>query len=158
MKLENQLILIDQAKKLKELGVAQLGVFSWLYSPSNEHYVISHQPVEALELLAQSNRKSREWQERIEKGIFSAFTCAELGIMLPDYITVDFYRMHMHEIKQDQNSKPAIFSVTIGKFEDHDVPTFTSECETFARCNLLIHLIENKFITVEEVNKRLIEN
>src|ERR1700760_3733938 len=85
MLLEKQVASIDQCRKLKELGVYQKGVFSWLWSPSCETYMISSQMVESLELTGKSNKKSIEWKERIDKGIFSAWTASELGLLLPCY-------------------------------------------------------------------------
>lgn len=155
MRLEDQLCPELQARKLRKLGVVQEGHFSWLFSPSSGKMEISHLKVEALELLAKSHPKSVEWKERTDVGIFSAWSVAELGHLLPDYITVDNYRMHLHEIKQDQSNKPAIFCVTIGRFEDKDIPTFSGTNEASVRADLLIHIIDNNFTTVDKINHRL---
>lgn len=67
MKLENQVCLLDLAKKLKELGVKQESLFWW------QGYLHSMNRVELVNT------------ENLDTGYdhYSAFTVAELGEMLP---------------------------------------------------------------------------
>ena len=75
MKIENQVVTIEQAKKLKELGVTAEPLF-W--------YVIDIDPITPLDII-------QKWQhsnfDQCEK--YSAFTVAELGVMLPDGRDID---------------------------------------------------------------------
>ena len=72
MKLENQVCSLELAKKLKELGVKQEGLFKWhskLDGKGNRVYTeIVYLPIKQME------------QD------YSAFTVAELGEMLPNSI------------------------------------------------------------------------
>ena len=64
MKLEKQVVSLELAKKLKELGVKQESYFGWVYDPywGPNHFVTS-------------NSDDYNWE-------YSAFTVAELGEML----------------------------------------------------------------------------
>ena len=155
MKLEDQVASVEQCKKLKELGVDQCGCFSWLYSPFNSNYDISHQNVESLELLAKSNPKSIEWKERIEKGIFSAFTVSELGLMLPDLLVNNHLQYELVCVKEDDcwlcryvrdNNILAVHPNVIG---------YAAEAEATCRAGILIHLIEKQIVSISEINKKL---
>lgn len=150
MKLIDQVCTMYQGGRLKELGVTVSPIFSHFKTASHAGIALTDMFVRHIHILTGSGY----WEDEIE--LTPAYSVAELGMMLPDYIVVDCYRMHLHEIKQEQNNGPAIFSVTIGRFEDKDVPTFTRNNEAIVRGELLIHLLENKLITADEVNKRLI--
>jgi hypothetical protein len=72
MKLENQVCSLDLAKRLKKLGVKQESLFWW--SAHTEPATLW-------------NEWSLEKQEGSPDTSYAAFTVAELGEMLPDYIT-----------------------------------------------------------------------
>lgn len=69
MKLEDQVCSLQLAKRLKELGVAQMGAFSWCWEGG---YFLGFRQISAL-------------HEDKPFGVFAAFTVAELGEMLPSY-------------------------------------------------------------------------
>lgn len=139
MKLEDQLAYVGACRKLKELGVIQDGYLSWMYDPLNHKYEISPLKVEALELLAKANPKDRSWKEKIEKGIFSAFSVAELGVMLKGENTPFYWEM-WKEWCFKENGQPRGYGT-----------------EATARAEYLIHLLKSNHITTEEINKRLTE-
>lgn len=60
MKLEDQVVSLELAKKLRELGVKQESAFYW-----------------------DSDSEMQQWSVRRYRGFYSAFTVAELGEMLP---------------------------------------------------------------------------
>lgn len=156
MKLEDQVASVEQCKKLKELGIAQKGCFSWLYSPLNSNYGISHHNEESLEILAMSNPKSIEWKERIERGIFSAFSVAELGLMLPDLLETDLYQYELVCIKEADDEWLCRYVRNNNTLDLHPKADFgTGETEAEARADLLISLLEDKLISVEKINKKL---
>ena len=134
MNIKDQICTLDQAKRLRELGITHEGYF----------------------LLNEKGEPFESWiVEGNEDRFYSAFTVAELGAMLPNNIVVESYRMHFHCIKQGQNESVPIYSVTYGKYEDNDVPVLDGHNEAELRAMLLIYLIENKLITHAEVNQRL---
>lgn len=118
MKLEDQVCSLELAKKLKELGVKQDSYYCWnLYIPSG---------VSKLESYPATN--VHYWQT------FSAFTVAELGEILPPFVTTEKYLC---------KGKP--------RFNAHEEETI--ECHSWhddkeanARAKMLIHLIEQGIV------------
>lgn len=137
MKIENQVCTLEQAKRLKELGVLQDGSLAVWFISSVGPFIQFRLNEETLP------------QE------YAAYTVAELGEMLPDYITVDSYRMHPRFFKQEQNNSPALWTGTYGKTVDEDVPDFDFHNEAQLRAAMLIHLIENKLVSVDQINKSI---
>lgn len=127
MKLEDHVCALSQAKRLKELGVNGKSYFHWVF-----------------------RNKPREFWQVEELGVFeglqspqdeySAFTVAELGIMLPDAYISWFDGEFWHcDIDEDSSF------YLLGKTEAE------------ARCEQLITLLISGEITIEEINKRLFE-
>lgn len=114
MKLEDQICSFELAKSLKELGVKQESHFYWI--PVGNGYI------------ADCFMYSEQYEE-IDKEI-SAFTVAELGEILPPFVTTEKYfckekpRFNTHEEK------------TIEQHSFHD------DKEADARAKMLIYLIE----------------
>lgn len=137
MKLENQVSSLELSKRLKALGVKQDGYFQWCYGadvdPGNEEEAIS-----------------KRWE--LDKhdgalGMFSlydscsAFTCSELGEMLPN----DFLS------GRDGNEFVCCFNQNEErdvdqKFEDCFLDTWEDDREVNARAKMLIHLIESGLV------------
>lgn len=151
MKLEDQVASVDLSKKLRELGIAQEGLYSWLYHTMWGSFDISHMKVGALELLAKANPEDIGWGERLKQGIYSAFSVAELTVMLPKSLGLNdghnwgFYHRHCWKGESVGYSAYGVPSIEQDWYEH----------EAEAKCNMLIHLLEKSFITPEECNKRL---
>lgn len=128
MKIEQQVCSLDHARKLKELGITQQSeyyfrdIHLW-----NINEITDWQNQETMGNLIQGGDEAYR--------IFSAFTVAELGVMLPD--VVKYFRAN------DILDQHAIAMGAAG----------STEAE--ARAAMLIHLIENKLTTVDEVNQKL---
>lgn len=158
MKLEDQVISLPMAQRLKELGVKQESYFSWFkyqYSKRKLKYpgkMGRFTQQEFCGILKSDEPFSADYAV-IDKSC--AFTVAELGQLLPDSLTVDHYRMHFHSYKQEQYKKPALWTCTLGHSTDKEVPDFDRHNEAEARGALLIHLLESNLITIEEVNSRI---
>ena len=141
MKIENQVCTLEQAKKLKELGVTAEPLF-W--------YVIDIDPITPLDII-------QKWQhsnfDQCEK--YSAFTVAELGVMLPDGKTIDpeYTQIVTCRSYSDSSLYVCFCERVIGDNE----PTIEQfgDTEAEARADMLIYLLENHLTTPEEVNKRL---
>lgn len=134
MKLENQVCTLEQAKKLKELGIDQETEFYFRMGKIWHFREVTDWPnQEQLYDLIQSGAEGER--------IFAAYTVAELGEMLP----IGFYSVacadHSDWLCDNQNYATA----NIG----------ASKNEAECRAAMLIHLIESKLITVEEINNRL---
>jgi hypothetical protein len=122
MKLEDQVVSLDLAKKLKELGVKQENQFVWVEWDTG---------APTIELA-----DSSDWTDPDETA-YSAFTVAELGEMLPDYIAREGCLM--------VEKSTAHWTVGYASYSDfglrRDAPT-----EANARAKMLIYLIENNLL------------
>ena len=147
MRLELQVCTADQARRLKELGVAQNSFFGI----TQEGNIISkHSQGLALYAIATETN--------------AAFTVAELGQMLPEYVdkgSRTFRRVQWSNRPSDGN--PLVHAEEyrlayrqssedcFGEFPDN----FHFSTEAQIRAAVLIHLLETKLIQVEDVNQRL---
>ena len=130
MKLSDQVIPLDQAKRLKELGIEQDSHFYWYkHSPTDESitWLASHTDYEG-------------------EPIASAFTVAELGVMLPsETLTIR------------RGSEDSAYPNWEWEDEGNEQAFGLYASEAEARAAMLIHLLENNLITPAEANKRLAE-
>ncbi len=114
MKLEQQVVSLELAKKLKELGMKQDSHFWW------------HPDFTLVDIGYDSTNKDR----------ISAFTVAELGEMLPDYLEPGSY----FNFSFDKGGR---------KYDIAYVNTehaIRGDTEADARAKMLIYLLENKLI------------
>lgn len=122
MKLQDQCCTLEQAKKLKELGVVQESLYCFYDGGFLKDLWGTIQ--------------TKEWRESksVSATTYSAFTVAELSIMLLEYAET-FYT---------KNGK--------WRIGDADID-FDTQAE--ASADRLIYLLENEILTTKEVNKRL---
>lgn len=141
MKLIDQVISLDQAKLLKSLGVKQESHF--YHHPNFETPAPGHTSVKKY------GTQYKVTQVKNDAAVtLSAFTVAELGVMLP----TGYDTMRVTG-KTPDNSAWQGYDMAGRDFTKEPYST-EAEC----RAAMLIHLLENKLITVEEVNARLCEN
>lgn len=142
MNLESQVIPLQQAKRLKELGVKQESYFMFLpYFNDENGKTYGFNLTETY-----SDGGTGTPFADPEKG-FSAFTCAELGEMLPQqYIT---YKSHY-----EATGEPCYLIWETKGIIPQGKPKEIGDTEAEARGAMLIHLIENKLITVEQINSK----
>ena len=113
MRLEDQVVSLELAKKLKELGVKQESLFYYLPMYDGTHHILFY----------------RELTHSINYYI-SAFTVAELGEMLPDYIELTKVKnIHLATIYSEDNGTENNVSVI-------------DDTEANSRAKMLIYLIE----------------
>ena len=152
MKLETQVASLDLSKRLKELGVAARGYFKWHFDPHHTWELC---------------RSIEGWGGPE----YAAFTVAELGEMLPASVTTPHGYAYIESVKwmngegvelRYKNTYTEKRRVRFGATEDEPwdetkTEGFSQRCatEADARAKMLIHLLENKLTTVEEVNSRL---
>ncbi|MND77476.1 hypothetical protein D3C80_691570 [compost metagenome] len=137
--IEWQVCSLEQAKKFKELGIAQNGLFTTVYDSLNERWGYSGMSTEALSLLGKSNNASKEY--------YSVFTAAELTLMIGRGVRRD--RLWI------QYCNDGCYCQVITLFEERI--TKEGETEAIAKANMLIHLIESGRIDIESINERLAE-
>ncbi len=137
MKLENQVCSLEQAKRLHELGIEKhKSLFSYWPNPR----VLEGGAVEpdgTYEILPTNTK--RTYASAVKD---SAFTVAELGVMIDDY-----FESHSSMDKK---------TWYCGRLEGGEDEYFgMCNTEAQARAEMLLYLIGNGLITVEEANKRL---
>lgn len=152
MKLEDQVCSLELAKELKELGVKQESLFVWVYLDQN-CYSIKFYPYSIIP------------DENSTVKIFSAFTVAELGKMIPFIIKV--YKYHNFEWPKGKtfyceqhvgytkhNYSPSVmyhYYIYDDEEECNPVdmivgPDFSDNNEANSRAMMLIWLIKNGYV------------
>lgn len=131
-----QVCCFEDAKKLKEIGIPQIGYFSWFgeesqrlidngkngVAVSNWLFVATTEPI--------NNQEADHRDDCCLKPIASAFTSTEIGAMLPDgYAT------------ERKNGK---------YFCGTDKLCVESSCEVSARVEMLIYCIKNGIIKLTD--------
>lgn len=134
MELEKQVVSLELAKRLKELGVKQESFFQWEVSGSRSYIRWNQYAKCGCEFMTTANLKFR----------YSAFTVAELGEMLPRQIG----RTHWTEHIRGKVSGWVSFLRYVEYEKTWDIESFEADTEADARAKMLIYLLENKLITV----------
>lgn len=149
MKLSDQVCTLEQAKKLKELGVEQESIWMYIYykddiissSAGLHHYLIAN------EIFADNDGGEFDCL------IASAFSVAELGVMLPEYIgELRLLQWHASDSSFGIQYRFNCDNPTTQTIPDHCI---FSDTEAQARAAMLIYLLENNIITPEQVNERV---
>lgn len=124
MKLQDQLTNLQLSKKLKELGVKQESIWWW-------EVCISGKRLLAKKYLSYTDKDLTYYH-------YSAFTVAELGEGLPNFITIEHYlcALVIHRTMGGE-----WFLRYEGSKKESEL--FSANTEANARCRMLIYLIEN---------------
>lgn len=132
MKLENQVCSLEHAKKLKELGVKQESLWWWGITKKDKAFV-----------LWDTFHKNQFYREE-DYFVYSAFTVAELGEMLPPLVKIEeapslnkYFLMH-YDIRKSETI------ISLKNYTSGVYLLFKCDTEANARAKMLIWLIENK--------------
>lgn len=128
MKLEQQVVSLELAKKLKELGVKQESYFHW------------RELEDATFLVSDCDCSSPDGDD------IAAFTVAELGEMLPSII-IDFELKYRLKIEKTDIWE-IIYEEVTNENEKGFLLVADDQTEADARAKMLIYLIENNLIKV----------
>jgi hypothetical protein len=152
--LEQQVCNLQLSMRLKELGVKQESIFVWEYY-DDECYGIKFIPYAVIP----DRFNCIKW--------YLAFTVAELGALLPVYVEVENSLLEYYcyvtdeEYRYDENDNPTILSEPRYYYCRYlrMQPTTISiemkdENEANARAKMFIYLLENKLITIDELNNK----
>lgn len=134
MKLEDQVCTLGQAKRLKELGVAQESYLYWWVCNNGI-------------MLLQDDEDDKVNPK------YSAFTVAELGVMLPDCRCIQNNEDHKFDYWRRNNKW--IWAEYENGYLKHGFKVRTFLTEAQAKADILLHLLENNLITAESINQRL---
>ena len=163
MKIENQVCSLKLSKKLKKLGVKQESVWCWTRLGGKIHGNTKH--IDKLFFLKRKKLLSYKNED-----FYSAFTVAELGEKLPDYIkdfgNLDIGKNHTdHVTMKKKLAKHRTWHISYWTWGDFhtpkhkdlyfkqisnpEIPLIHAKTEANARAKCLIYLIENKLIKKE---------
>jgi hypothetical protein len=152
MKLENQVCTIEQAKKLKELGVIQDSLFYYRNYQYSKHKLRhnGNRPTPNQQVFNDLALGTDLHSDYVMNESYSAFTVAELGELLPRALQPDGHNWsyyHRHCWKGE--------SVGYTAFGMEPIEQGWHTYEATARAEMLIKLLESGKITAEECNNRL---
>lgn len=138
MKLKNQICTLKQAKELKELGLNLASYFHWIATTGMTPYIY--------------HLNGTTWIQQIENDpSYPAYSCAELGVLLPYQIIHDSvaYIFTLWKVHQQ-------FSCAYENCKENKIHLFDEiidgEHEAHAKADLLIHLLKEKIIKSEDLN------
>jgi len=156
MKLEDQLILKEQAKKLKSLRVTADAIWYLVY-PVNDRIISSLTGVCHKDWANQLMQENDGGEFDLE--IAPAYSVAELGELLPDKFQ---YQMSECFVDSVKFCKEYRWIAGIHTVWAHNKPVvakkyFPGDNEAKIRADVLIYLLETHHITAEDCNKRLLE-
>lgn len=144
MKLEQQVISLQQAKRLKELGIDQESLFYF--------YEANINGIESVPIVNKMNWHYGTWESaenvdnclegNVTNQCYSAFGVSELGVMLGWYIEKVTFHNGGYLIHEKGLPDDAFF--------------YYKNSETEIRADLLIYLIEKGIILISDCNARLI--
>ncbi len=146
MKIEDQVCTLEQAIKLKELGV--------IY-PEPQYAYINRLGEFQLNNVLEFNRWANDNKEDFvsDRTYYAAFTDAELGVMLPDMLTTHL-QYELVSVKESDNEWLCRYC-RANDLRDTLFDT-SGNTEAQSRAEMLIKLLNIKgFVTIDEVNKLL---
>jgi len=134
MKLESQVVSLDLAKRLKELGVKQESYF-YHYATAIEQDGLAWWNV--LEKEPRKGKRVRAYLDSVGRpSMLSAFTVAELGEMLPE-------KYDIPRKSWEPDADAFLWGIYLEKPKPVIIQAFT---EADARAKMLIYLLENGLI------------
>lgn len=141
LSLERQVCSLALAKRLKELGVKQDGLFTWIKNfHTNDLWRIG----DYVDIGNNNEAIARRLEPWFAIGP-SAFTVAELGKMLPDAIEKDAWT---YTLQIDKWNDDEVWDVSYINADGALLVDFYEKTEADARAKMLIYLLENKLITI----------
>lgn len=150
MELKDQVCSLEQAKRLKELGVKQDSLWHWIYPARTEiisttYGVYYHE--QAKEIIAGNDG------DQFDSENSPAFTATELGEMLPSDSGIICWDVSYndHQGQYECRIYDLVKWIESGQNRITAIPprAYESECDTMAEAmaDALIHCLENKLVT-----------
>jgi len=138
MKLEDQVVSLELAKRLKELGVKQESLFYWWLDTGSD---FKDEP--SANYGKPTPKENGGWWDEV-----SAFTVAELGEMLPKYVGDDAqYFLECYKTDCTPNKSGYQIRYSENQSAEYCLHAVMENTEADARAKMLIYLLENGLIT-----------
>lgn len=136
MELEQQVVSLDLAKRLKKLGAKQESQFFWwIHNDGSARLITKHETFEAFHAV----------QNRV-----SAFTFAEIGEVLPDHLTAEEVGEEPPKGSTNLTIEKfvnGVWSVCYENYEHHRyVPDYTARTSIDAMAKMLVYLLRYEVI------------
>lgn len=147
MKLENQVCTLEQAKRLKELGIIGASAFYWADKANELRSKIEDVGMfndHAMVILTENIKN--DW-------CYHAFTVAELGVMMPQEVIIKAQTFYIGSNKSVSGN--SFFCSLIERYKTNELIEFNCPSEAEARATMLIHLLQNNLTTATDCNNRL---
>lgn len=171
MKIQDQVITIEQAKRLKELGVTADTFMIWMQAEQLDGEGNHKDWVPALFVEIQSSGFDMTSVSELPEGCtndddechdtrgnYAAYTVAELGMMMPTHEDgggIHFTWKDAGDYKGTDIKGFSAWGRPKLSFNATDTPELVYPTEAQARGALLIHLLENNIITADQCNTAL---
>ena len=145
MILASLVISFEIAKNLYEFGIRNESVLYWYqekYNPQPELFA-SGQSQKTMPWKIHISRPSKE-----NRNVFCeypAFTCSELGDIIPSFIKKDGIMYYFRTIRHEKE-----WECTFQDFNDKKLTESRGKTETDARGSLLVNLLWNKLIDISQ--------
>lgn len=144
--LQDQVCSLELAKKIKKLGVKQESLFTWVTALGNVSLQLSDEFRDSL-----YPRSCFEGLSELAmcKNYYSAFTVAELGEMLPNFVSISLCgggrtgERVDYVVCSNVNTREAWIAKHTSEINFHEI---RSETMADAMAKMLIYLIENSSI------------
>jgi hypothetical protein len=137
MKLEHQVCALEQAKRLRKLGVRAKSYFVWIHG-----WPINKTARKGWRLIARDDTALYSITRQV-----NAYSCAELGAILPETIIYRRYVLDYQINKNDGFFWPSYQ----GEIRPNLFDEIGDEYEAQAKANLFILLLEKGFIKPEDI-------
>lgn len=161
MKLENQICTIEQARKLRELGIIQDSLFYHFPNPNIES-IRRKYDIPEYNIVSGSMYPHKQFKnirtlviDGLFENTYSAFTVAELSVMLGDFYPSWSFNCGKKWIATKINKddiKDGLHILTADAFDRF------ADTQAQALATLLISVIETGFMKVEDINQRLLNS
>lgn len=146
MKIQNQVCTLQQAQKLKAIGIDQDTAFCFVESKGQNTF--------CLYTTEEIHIERGYTQDRV-----AAFSVAELGAMISDMIDQNDITVHSyfndHLGEWDCEARRRIENEKTGEMTWPIVNEEEGDTEAEARASMLLWLLENKECTIDQINERL---
>lgn len=145
MKLEDQVVSLELAKKMEELGFRQESLFWW----GRESGIVNYDPRICTDL--------SHWDRENMLPLYAAYTVAELGGILPPYIETEMegqsgkkYKLRnwLHlDLEELSYTIDEVCPCGCGELVINNIWGGEAKTEADARAKMLIHLAESELLT-----------
>lgn len=152
MDIKNQVCSLEQAKRLKELGVKHPGYFCYAHPVKEVHKGFDGEATDYIEEY-KDEPELMDLSAAMWNGLpyCHAYTVAELGVMLDDFVG---HSNGDNSRKWIAKFKPSALAARLTEKDANGIDTIC-ETEAQARAGLLIHMLETGWLDAEKSNDRL---